>query len=661
MLRLRSRIALIAIVPLLLALAVWLLLHSLGQALRDSHQTAVVERAQSIAADLDLPAGGALSGPALYVHPGEQRFVVDGYAGEWDVWTASSQIFSSADPRLQHQSASVIASEWRGRLHLLVQVETPDLLLTTARSEPGDRLILTALGGGRTGSVTLAPAAPGWFERRGESGWPHVQAALQPTERGWLIELVVLEPVQPEALGLELVLAASDRSAPPHLLSFGSEPAPLQRPLPAVARQLEVGMPAHGRAWVIDANGWTLARAESAPGHFEAPGTAASLWAQLATHLLGAGNGFSAPLEEVAGRLGSAQAASNPRVLWNRDHQSGGLVLSATAAIEREGQTVAHVIVEQPADRPMIDAWSLMAQLVLVSVAGALGIAVLLMLFATGLVRRIDRLRMAGERAVGRDGRVREALPAMSGRDEVAMLGRSLAAQIDRQRKHQEHLQAMASRLSHELRTPLAMIRSSLDNLAEVDQPALQERYRERAQAGCRRLQHSFQAMSQAARIESSLGDEPLERLDLGALVEAYAQSCQETFAGHRFSATVPQARSSWVDGAGELITQMMDKLVENAVDFSPPGSRILLRVAPRGSRIVLQVENPGPPLPDALEERLFDSMVSVRDDDAPVSHLGLGLYVVRLIADHHDARCRAINRSGGVRFEVDFPRAGPA
>ncbi len=483
-----------------------------------------------------------------------------------------------------------------------------------------------------------------------------MQAALQPIERGWLIELMLLEPIRPDALGLELILAATDHSMAPHRLRFGAGLESLRRPSPALAQQLASQIPSDARAWIVDAQGWVLARADHIATGSDEAAAPISLLALLVTRLLGMDGRSGEPFAEVAGRLdGSPAAIAETR--WYLDRQTGGLMLRADAAIESDGQTVARVVVEQPVDQFTITAYATMAQLLAVSVIGALVIAALLMRLATGQARRIERLRVAAERAVGRDGRVRRELPEMDGNDELAALGRSLATRIERQRKHQEHLQAMAARLSHELRTPLAMIRSSLDNLAEVDQPALQARYRERAQAGCQRLQHSFQAMSQAARIESSLGDEPFERLDLGALLESYAQSCQETFVGHRFSATVPQARSAWIDGAGELIIQMMDKLVENAVDFSPPGSRISLRAAPRGSRIVLQVDNSGPPLPEELSDHLFDSLVSARDGDGSVSHLGLGLYIVRLIAEHHDAGCRAVNRPGGVRFEIDFPR----
>jgi two-component system, OmpR family, sensor histidine kinase ChvG len=75
---------------------------------------------------------------------------------------------------------------------------------------------------------------------------------------------------------------------------------------------------------------------------------------------------------------------------------------------------------------------------------------------------------------------------------------------------------------------------------------------------------------------------------------------------------------------------------------------------------IRLSIANQGPPLPPDMQGRLFDSMVSVRTEqsrDEP--HLGLGLYIVRLIAEFHGGEARAENLADarGVRFLVRVPR----
>ena len=102
------------------------------------------------------------------------------------------------------------------------------------------------------------------------------------------------------------------------------------------------------------------------------------------------------------------------------------------------------------------------------------------------------------------------------------------------------------------------------------------------------------------------------------------------------------------IEGAPELIAQLLDKLASNAVDFAPHGSTVEVSLRREENSAVMRVLNEGPPLPEAIQDRLFQSMVSLRTDGAAGSapHLGLGLYIVRLIAQFHGARVAARNRS---------------
>ncbi len=100
----------------------------------------------------------------------------------------------------------------------------------------------------------------------------------------------------------------------------------------------------------------------------------------------------------------------------------------------------------------------------------------------------------------------------------------------------------------------------------------------------------------------------------------------------------------------------MLDKLVANAVEFSTGGA-ISIRLERDQDDARLAIANEGPPLPPEIADRLFDSMVSARSErsanDTREPHLGLGLYIVRLVAEFHGARARAVNRADGSGVEV--------
>jgi signal transduction histidine kinase len=110
--------------------------------------------------------------------------------------------------------------------------------------------------------------------------------------------------------------------------------------------------------------------------------------------------------------------------------------------------------------------------------------------------------------------------------------------------------------------------------------------------------------------------------------------------------------------GVPDAFAQLLDKLVENAVDFAPPGTPIRISLERAGLRATLAVENQGPALPQSMADGIFESMVSLRPgpSGSGAAHLGLGLYIVRLVAKFHGARVRAKNLSaaGGARFEVE-------
>ncbi len=103
-----------------------------------------------------------------------------------------------------------------------------------------------------------------------------------------------------------------------------------------------------------------------------------------------------------------------------------------------------------------------------------------------------------------------------------------------------------------------------------------------------------------------------------------------------------------------------MDKLIDNAADFAPSGTDIILTLNLNESQAQISVSNQGPPLPEGGTARLFDSLVSLRDEnpDKQKTHLGLGLYIVRLVADSHNAtiEAKSLSEPSGACFTVNFP-----
>jgi signal transduction histidine kinase len=220
-------------------------------------------------------------------------------------------------------------------------------------------------------------------------------------------------------------------------------------------------------------------------------------------------------------------------------------------------------------------------------------------------------------------------------------------------------LRTLAGKLSHELRTPLAVVTTSLDNLEHERQTPAADESLGRLRQGAERLDAILAAMSEATQLEQAIGETPAEIYDLAAVVAACCAAYRDVYRDREIAYRGAGAGERVV-GSGELAAQLLDKLIDNAVSFSAPGSRIDVALERDAHELVLSVANRGPPLPEKMRGRLFDSLVSIRDRRDGRPHLGLGLHVVALIAGFHGGRCAAddLPDGGGVVFRVSFPAA---
>ena len=165
-------------------------------------------------------------------------------------------------------------------------------------------------------------------------------------------------------------------------------------------------------------------------------------------------------------------------------------------------------------------------------------------------------------------------------------------------------------------------------------------------------------ALSEATRVEQSIDNTDRVHFDLSELVRNMGQAYRQTFAQHRIETQLPN-EACMLEGSPELIAQLLDKLMDNAADFTPLGKQITLALEAGPREYRLSVSNEGPPLPPHLNGRLFESLVSSRGSSDGKPHLGLGLYIVRLIADFHVSRVTATNlpNDTGVSIALEIPR----
>ncbi|MFT5561409.1 MAG: signal transduction histidine kinase [Candidatus Azotimanducaceae bacterium] len=283
-------------------------------------------------------------------------------------------------------------------------------------------------------------------------------------------------------------------------------------------------------------------------------------------------------------------------------------------------------------------------QLVVIS-AATIAFGLLLCFWLSGqLLARLKRMGLALEGVVDDQGRVLKVLPDAVGQDEISELSRRFSSVTRRLHQYNEYLENLSGRLAHELRTPVSVVRSSLEQL-ETRIEGDDIRYVERAKNGVARLTNILNSMSEAARLEESLDKNEVTVFELTQVLKGCFEGYDHAFADQQFELSI-ETDELKVTGIADLFAQMLDKLVDNAVQFSSATQPVILRLTCEDDMAVLRISNSGPALPATMADQLFDPMISVRSNDQREdSHLGLGLHVARLITEFHGGTITLSNR----------------
>ncbi|ODU44642.1 ATP-binding protein [uncultured Aquimonas sp.] len=653
--RLRQQLVLLAAAALALPAAGWVLVRELEAQLRrgqEAQQTATlevmgsaIERALLRDPGLLPLAPGGLNVPA---HAGPIE--IDGYDSEWTQPAAAARVLDGGG-RLRLRAAR---SEQA--LHLLIEVDDASRVraeATQPEAQYSDRVELDLDTPEGRARLRLANSAPGALSVQGLGGpAPRLSGYWQEDARGYRIELRLPPGLRPLALGVQAIDHARPGEAGQRL--GDGLLRPLREPEPALGELLAALCPLAHVCELQDAEGQGLLQV----GELAADAGQVSGWRRLFTAVVG---GIE-PIDTEAVMDGAEGAAS---ARWRAIEDGNRLQLSTRARLQIEAEARGVLVLRQ-ASAALLLADRALLRVLAVSLAVILLLAGLLYVFAGRLSARIRRLSQQAEAALARGGAdAARGFERSAAVDELGELSRSFGTLLDEVAGYTAYLRSLAGTLSHELHTPLAVVRGSLDNLEAQGLPEASRVYLDRARAGSERLAAIVRAMGESSRIERAITSAEPEDFDLAALVRACGEGYRELLAPRLLAVRVP-AQSVPFHGAPDLIVQALDKLVDNARSFCPPEGEIRIELGGGVQGPRLAVANTGPTLAPGRHEKLFDALVSQRPRGAAAGsapHLGLGLHIVRLVAERHAGSARAANLAdgSGVEFTIELrgmPRA---
>jgi two-component system, OmpR family, sensor histidine kinase ChvG len=690
----RFKLLLVALTLLVIPWAGYRFIQETESFLRQSQETMLLGTAQAVATILhnreemfasSQPAfDSAGADAAIYLHPLHSDIQVDGYMEEWKPYLRNLWHYRGNDDT----GFDSLVGQRGNYLYMLFRVKDDHIVYQqpgSSRSDQSDHLeIALQRPDGGLARYRITTSSPGWVNAMVISSDPsepepqgneiRIQGEWQESNDGYIVELRIPRDLVGERLGF--MLADVDDSDSREIAGWASSADIRQietlgwliTPNPILKKTISGLEHESARIWILDRSRRVLAkRGQLTPASPEYETDQAGEASRNLLHLL-----IRMVLDQPSGEFEDdlagvthlqsqeIESALNGTPASRRRITPDGeaVILSAAWPIRSSGGVMGSVVVEQSTNQILSLQNQALEQLFGITFIFFAITGLVLLGFATLLTSRIARLRNRVEDAVTHDGRILNQLQPTRSRDEIGDLDRSFAGVLTRLAEYNRYLEAMASRLAHEMQTPITVVQSSLENLESDPSPQEHHRYIQRAQDGTERLSKILHRMREATRLEQLLQHTELEQFDLAALVQTTLESYRSAFPEVAFEAEIADGEIS-INGAPDLISQALDKLVNNAMDFHHSGSTIHIGLTrPEQNRLALGVTNQGPILPEDMEQELFQSMVSVRQAKGDEPHLGLGLYLVRLICEFHggEAEARNLPQGQGVRISMLLP-----
>ena len=612
---------------------------------------------------------------SLFIQKLQTPIQLDGYTDDWLDYLAWSKVYQEENSELSYK---LILGQIENNLQILLQVQDPHVTYQKPDSETilnsdhvelviadeysvKRRYYFATSAPGRFNPFQIDTVIDEWYEEKEHIRYiTNISAEWQQTESGYNLEISLPLYLVNARLGfiVRSIEGSGDVTVESSVGTAGAYtstmPGRLLKPSSEIERVISRLDDRDGRrVWVLDSAAQVLS-------------TLGKLQKDFSDQPLNIIYSIILPMvpKNFKDDLAGASRLEGDEIMlalqgsvasrWRISPDGKAIIVSAAAPIWIDDEVRGVVVVEETTNSILMLQRNALVSLFNKTLLVFFIITLTLLIYATRLSLRLRRLSLDASEAIDEHGRVVGKIAGSRASDEIGDLSRSYAAMLERLKEYNNYMESLASKLSHELRTPMAVVQSSLDNL----EPHIAEDgsdYLVRAQDGINRLNVLVLRLSEAARLEQALQTADLEAVDLTDLIRRCGEGYQLVYPDSDFKVTTPLIKIE-KNISADLFTQMLDKLISNAVDFSLPGKPIEI-ILQNNKTTEISIINYGSVLPDEMKAQLFNSMVSFRKKKDEQPHLGLGLHIARLIAEFHHAEITANNlpQNEGVVFKISF------
>ncbi|TPJ62793.1 HAMP domain-containing sensor histidine kinase [Mesorhizobium sp. B2-7-1] len=255
-------------------------------------------------------------------------------------------------------------------------------------------------------------------------------------------------------------------------------------------------------------------------------------------------------------------------------------------------------------------------------------------------------------------GRLDARIPLIGNGDDIDAVSAQVNAALERLSALVDGMREVSANIAHDLKTPLNRLQMILESAADktVSGEDVSTELTD-ARAESQQINSTFDALLRIAQIEAGARKARFVDLDVGPVVETigdvYADVAEDD--GKSLSTTIIPDTKWYIHGDRDLLMQMLANLVENALRHCPPGTAIELSVTRGGSHVLVHVRDNGPGIPAEEREKVFRRLYRL-DASRTTPGSGLGLSLVKAVADLHGAAITLEDRNPGLGVTISLP-----
>ena len=274
-----------------------------------------------------------------------------------------------------------------------------------------------------------------------------------------------------------------------------------------------------------------------------------------------------------------------------------------------------------------------------------------------GVFRRIETISAtAGEVATGAmDTRA----PVSDRRDEFDLVSSNINDMLDKLQVLNKNIESVSVGVAHDLKTPLANIGGRLELMRrDIQDARATEAHIDAAEGYLSDVLRIFDALLRLGEVETGRRRAAFTRVNLSEIVSGMADAYAAVFDDARKSLSVAVPPGLTIEGDRELLEQMLSNLLENALEHSRDAARAMVSLTESDGQVILTVGDDGPGIAPPDRARVFDRFFRAdRSRTTPGS--GLGLALVKSIADLHGAAVSLDQSAPGAVFVISFRSSG--